>query len=505
MHRTLTALAVTCALAVSASAQIPADVIYSNISTAGGNYHDALVLCPNGDPSFERPLAQEINGGTGSVGSRPVLYRYQGQDALMWFDNIVDRVYVSVDRNGNGAMDPSEWVVAWDAATLAAGNISPDSFSFDGTRALMSCDFGAQGVIELVDLDADELFNSPGETTLVFDGSVGTTTTVGGFTISIDDVETADYIDGQYVYYEDDDGTVFAYDPVAGAHKVWFNYQNGNFPLNADIFNGRLASGGTDLDRIAVDHSTTPATVYMGYNFSSSAPYVYQARDLNGDGDVQDSGEVRLFVDGNATASPVIAIDDIDFFSGVLFLSHELGTSGSNAGELMQFIDLNGDRDANDPGEQFVTGMFPATNDPSILSVTAVPAGIFGVTSCVEANIETSGVTSAGGLLTFDITNIPAGRQGGTDLCVVGLSSTFGGYTVAGPGCTIGLGVDFLTLYLLNNFIVEFSTPAITASSATTTGFMVPAGLAPGTTLEYAGLFVGATFGATQTKLLVVQ
>lgn len=482
------------------------DVVLTNISGVNGAHKDSLGLVGNNVAGGYRVLAQEVSGATGSTGSRPFLVDVNGVSYLYWFDNIVDDVVRARDANGNGVLDPTEFEIAWDMDTvLGVSATSPDGWSWNpiARRGLVPNDFNMQGVYELIDGDGDGLFTSPGEWTQVFDGSVGTAVGQGGLTYSVDDVETAHQVgNGIVVFYEDDDRMLTRYDRNTGEFAPFFNYSNAGFPINDDVSVGRIPPANNDLDRIAVDYSTTPETIYAGVNFTTSSPYVYALRDLNGDGDAQDPGEARLFIDGTLTSSPIVAIDDIAWYNGALYVSHETASSGSNPGEFFEFFDANGDLDAMDAGEQTLIGSLPASNDPSILGINVVPSGFFG-SSCVEANIETGGLTSAGGILDFTFTDIPAARQGGTELGLVGISATPGGNTPLAPGCNLGLTVDPLTLILLTNFQPSFTTMPITSGTASTLGFTVP----PGVTgkIYYAGVFIGGAPGATQTKCLDIQ
>lgn len=476
--------------------QVSADVLFSDSRGTG-----VLNLSIGGAAMGARTIAF----GVDRVAARPALYQYNGRTGLIWLEGrgfSPVRVVSGRDINGNGTIDGSERTVMWDARIAFPGaSVWAQGFSYDGSRAILT--LPGLGIVELVDSDGDGEFSSPGETSWVIDGSFAAPTVVAGRSVWLDP-RSAHLVDGRYVYYDDALQMVVGFDPAIGLHEVWLNYGNVQFPRNPDVIGGLLPVGNSDLALIAVDRSTAPSTTYLAFHSDDSAPYVYQARDLNSDGDVQDPGEVTLFVDGLLSSVPVQEVEAIDVSSGSVYLFSYSAPWVSGQSSLMRFADPNGNRSAMDAGEQTVTGTF-ASSVPDVDALTAIPATSYGPLGCAEANISSSGISSAGGMLFFTVSDIPLSRQGGTDFCVVGVSGTLGGSTPIAAGCRIGLGVDALTMFLLSAYAPELSTPTITGSVASTRGLPVAPGLTPGIVVEYAGLFVGPTLGATDTQRLVVQ
>jgi hypothetical protein len=157
-----------------------------------------------------------------------------------------------------------------------------------------------------------------------------------------------------------------------------------------------------------------------------------------------------------------------------------------------------------DAGEQLVLGQTAATDDPSTTALAVVPAGTFG-NSCAIADLRPVAMSSSGGALSFTFANIPLANQNQNQFGLV-LFAVSGDNNLPLPGgCSIGLTPDFLTTTTIASFLVG----PITAGAHTSAPFIYPPGIAVGTKLYAAGIFLkfldGSIPGATQTALITVS
>ena len=516
--------ALVLSLAVSGQAQV--DLIWTNVSsTVPAEYHDGVVIYDSLQQR-QRPLAHLINSssmetlGTGSVVDSPWHLNVGGTDYLYFFDNNVDILFRGADGNLNGVIDPTEFEPLWDIR--GTGNISPDTIQHFNGRWVLSNDLDAlgsstRGVWILDDTNGDGDYYDPGEATQVVNGGTGSSTfVVGGATMSSDNIDAAALLtNGDVIFYEDDDRIWYRWEAATGTITTWLGYQTttGNAaaqPQNPD-FGTILPAASLDLDKISIDYSTLPETIYLAMDFSSSQPYIFRIQDLNQNGTVNDTGEVQLFYHGVTGPTPTYATDQIKWFQGSLYVMSERNVMPSSAvrgDEFYQLTDLDMNGDALGLNEQAVIASFPdGGSDPQVIGFTVVPAGTFGLLSCVGAHIEAFGVDSAGGTVQFTFSNIPDSGIGG--MALAGVSLTGDATLTVGPGCIAGLTVDSVTNVLLTSFRTEFSSPVIVQgtgvgfNSVTTNGMPVAPGvLTPGTVFYYAGVIIepGGGLIATQTR-----
>lgn len=504
MNRIL--LAVLACLLTSAIGIGQVDLVYSNVGS-GARHGDSIMIftAATGD----RLLAHESESRTGSVVSRPAHVNIGGTDYLYWYDNIADAVVRATDSNGTGVLDPIEMETVFDSAPIG-GSWSPDSFRYENGVLLIANDgsasAGSNGIWELTDLNNDGDYDDAGEAVRIVDGTPNTTM-IAGQAISIDDIESADYLgDGSIVFYEDDNEILLRYDPATGLIGNWLNYQGLNataaLTLNPDFMSGALPATSGDLDRVTVDTSTTPATVYVTTNFATLNPYIFRCVDVNGNGTVNDAGEVTLWYDGTVAPTPTMGHDDIMWYQGSIYGSHE--DPATSTGDFFQLTDINGDGDAMDAGEQVILGGLASDNDPTMLAVTPVPAGTFGNSTCNEVDLAPVSYPSAGGNLVFNLSEIPTSHQGVGAMGFVAISGTAGGNANVG-GCIGGLTIDSLTNYQLANWFTDFSTGPIVNVSEDTAGFNAPP-LPAGMSFYYTGILLGGpTTVVTQSRQVIVQ
>lgn len=497
---------------VASSVQAQVDLIWTNVSSVvPASYHDCVVILPAG--GVQRPLAQETTAGsgvsstaplnTGSVINRPFHRQINGRNYLYFFDNIVDRLFRGWDENANSVIDPIEFEPLWDIS--ATGNISPDSVQFHNGRIVLSNDAGSgtRGVWLLEDLDGNGDYYGVGEATqIVNGGSAGSTMLVQGVVVSSDDIDGAALLgNGDVIFYEDDDEIIYRWDSTTGTINTWLRYQSlgatAALPGNAD-FGTILPPVSGDMDRITVHHAATPEIIYLAVDFNSSEPLVFTAQDFNADGDVNDSGEVGLFYDGSVAPTPTGATDDIYWFQGSLFLSHE---DSASSGSFIQLTDTDGNGQAMGVGEQTVLATLPPGDDPTMLGFLVVPAGTFGSNSCVAFDMVDTGISSAGNVLSFTLKDIPLSSQGVGLQGFVAASGTGGGNVTIAPGCVAGFTFDALTTWQFTNAAAAFLTGPVGGSTATTPGFSVGPGAPVGLEL----FFTAALFDASGLVTAVSQ
>ena len=179
------------------------------------------------------------------------------------------------------------------------------------------------------------------------------------------------------------------------------------------------------------------------------------------------------------------SIDDIEWLNGRLYVSHEFPVSSQGPCQFVQLTDNNNDGDAMDVGEQVIVGGTLASDDPTVIGITAVPSGFFAPTGCVSADLRNNGMVPAGGTLTLTFADIPASLQAPTTLCIGTLSLT-GDFGIPLPGgCILGLFPDALT-----NSTISF----LIGSGPTGRSFAVPGlpypPLPVGTLVYTAGFFL---------------
>lgn len=110
-------------------------------------------------------------------------------------------------------------------------------------------------------------------------------------------------------------------------------------------------------DLIGLHPLTNPACIGIGadgtaYLADSTVDIVLAMRDMNGNGDANDPGEAWVFFDvNNGSGITVASAQGITVdAAGVVWLANA-GTTGGGNDAIVRLADGNGDNDANDPGE----------------------------------------------------------------------------------------------------------------------------------------------------------
>lgn len=109
-------------------------------------------------------------------------------------------------------------------------------------------------------------------------------------------------------------------------------------------------------------------TVYVA---DTTTDVVYALRDQNGDGDANDPGEATVFLDNtNAGGFVMQTVNGITFdVLGRMYLANSNTSTPAAPDRIARVQDLNGDGDANDPGEVFDFYTVPNSVTPVGVSI----------------------------------------------------------------------------------------------------------------------------------------
>ncbi len=506
------------ALAAGLAAQSPVDILYTNITDSTGltvprEYSDCVVLWT---PGGQRPFAQESHGAirTGSV--RKMKARtVGGLNWLYWYDIISDDITRGRDINGNGVIDPTEFQQCYSHPASSDGSI-------DEAGGVWWNGIGATAIGELwrfQDGNADGDFLDAGESTQVVAGPTITLTNPAIAGVSSNNISSVVMMaNGDCVWYPKGATGALTHALIrttpAGVHSLYMapvynlNVRNPVLPTNPD-FGGTLppSINANSLDRLAVDRAGD--AVFAAVNFTAALPqqpWIFRCKDGNADGDANDAGEVTMFYDGATGPVLMTSIDDIEWFNGRLYVSHEFPVGTAGPCQFVELVDLNNDGDAMDAGEQTILGGTSATppDDPTVIGITVAPLGFFSGPGCVNADLRNNGMSSAGGTLTLQFADIPLARQTPTTLCIGALSLT-GDVGIPLPGgCILGLFPDALTSATISFLVASNPTSRLLSLP----GLPYPP-LPVGRVVYAAGFFVDAatlTFpGVTHSTAIVVQ
>lgn len=264
-----------------------------------------------------------------NVGGTPTMFAVATGDVILRF----------VDLNGNGVCtDLGEWNVFADTrASQGASNTSPDDLAYNPTTGelFVTDDIYSggptvgSGIFSYVDLNADGDAEDLGEFATLVDGSGSLTVPglSGPVSIDIGDFEAV-MVDSQGVViaFAQQDRTLYAFEDQNGdgdamdAGEAW-NFCNlvgdkAGLEQNADTASGALynpscpsTSGSglyASLEILDCDWGAGPNGEDLYWIGSTAFPtscagangLLYQGIDLNGDRDLNDAGEVTLFLDG---------------------------------------------------------------------------------------------------------------------------------------------------------------------------------------------------------------
>jgi len=332
----------------------------------------------------------------GAVNPDTAEMRIEGGNAtIYWVIDSPDSIYRAQDGNGNGTIDITEMTVFFDAATII-GSVNNEGLEVTSDGAVwFTANYNESftGLVRLQDANGDGDANDAGEYVVMVDGSSQITvdtdtgpalayaddywrmTAAGNGVITYHGFSTANLTSEDSLFRFEDvnaDGDV----TDAGESRLFLNYtgKNAGFPQSPEFTNGSFPSlvlpnasspstpyygrlnhlteqdeGGVTAFYMATDASNT-SSYSVNVNGLSINGLIFRAVDLDGDGDVNDAGEVGLFYDGSLTGPMPIThqfdkVLGIDANGGYVYVS-DLG----NGQRIVRLRDLNGDGDAMDQG-----------------------------------------------------------------------------------------------------------------------------------------------------------
>jgi hypothetical protein len=343
-----------------------------------------------------------------------------GVPVAVWADSSRDWIFCASDENGNGRIEAFEERLFRDTGTLDGKTTAIGLARQDDGSVWWTSDAGRIGLFRIADLDGDGLAAAPGELAVLVDGDAPhpVETDAGPQVMDSEHVgrlasngrDVAVYVDGDdeavFVFADGDgDGDVLD----AGESRLFCNAsgKNPSLPRNADWAAGVLRSltaplsgggnGYARLSHLAVATEQGGDAWYLASDASAGGPYafnqlgegtsglVFRGVDANGDGDLQDPGEVRRFYDGSSTTSLPYSLGTIigvDACGGSLFVAYVTGAIR----RVARLVDADGDGDAEDPGEiepaffdeTSWSGVAPFVGSTFVRGLVAVPGGAFG-------------------------------------------------------------------------------------------------------------------------------
>lgn len=415
-----------------------------------------------------------------------------------------------VDLDGNGVCtDPGEYnVFAETRQAQGASNTSPDKLTFNPTTGelFVTDDIYSggptvgSGIFSYVDLNGDGDAMDAGEFNMLVDGagSVSVAGTSGSVSIDVGDFEGI-MVDssGMVVGFAQQDRTLYAFEDQNGdgdamdPGEAW-NFCNligdkAGLEQNADTLSGALhnpscpSSSGSglygSLEVLDVDWGAGPKgedlywIVSTAFNSScaGASGLIFQGIDLNGDRDLNDAGEVTLFLDGpnNLTMDyPPSDIYDGKAHGGGFAIFHNngpVGTGGTYRQNQVDYVfDNNADRVSDQLGEQETKYRW-LPDGCFAVAMEVVPVGEFNVPPTarftpfgdsdtnslgVDATIGNIGLPELGAFM--EIT-LDGGIPGSNAILAIGTSNTSSRF---GPlPLNLGfIGIPGSTLYVSDDF-----------------------------------------------------
>jgi len=394
----LAALALLPCLAPSSSAQAqaqPVEIVWADHWNS--IFHRFRDLDGNGDfngpgevafqldpaaPESKSPLSMEVREENGVA----VTY---------WLVEPTDKLCRGVDLNGDGVLSGAAEVKVFRDSGALDGNGWPQAMALTDDGALWWVSGGLisqpnNGLSRLVDLNGDGDAADPGEKTLMLDfnsvnmvehdlGSAPITgwamtslAAAGDGVVAYCDIDFAHYLFRDL----DHDGDVTG--PGESILLLNASTERPDLPTNPDFLDGTLRSLDSmagypaPMSYLATAMEGGKRADYFGTGVSPFNPsgtnlagqglnfLIYRGVDGNGDGDVNDAGEVKLFFNGSHTdgLQDLLVMRGLDVLDGgtlyaVGLKPYPVLAPGPNGDTWIHRIeDLNGDGDALDAGEQ---------------------------------------------------------------------------------------------------------------------------------------------------------
>ncbi len=283
----------------------------------------------------------------------------RAQDVLVVTDSTNDRIVTCVDTNADGDLnDAGEIVVLYDDVNGSFGLTNNVGITIGPGNVVFVSDTTEDIVLSLNDANADGDALDAGEATIYFDGRPG------------GNAQGVVMGSANSLYYDAATGKLWiATASVTGAFDEILVVQDSNSDGDAnDLLESRsywTAPVTTYLPQaVSVDAA---GSVFYTENGTSVAKGVYQLKDLNSDGDAQDAGEqLPYFILPVTTPTPFIWSLEIDA-QGWFYVADTGGDF------TYRFKDLDLDGDANDSGEW--TTFFTPVGTSTIWDVAATLCG----------------------------------------------------------------------------------------------------------------------------------
>lgn len=412
--RILTGVSAALALALPSLAQSPTvllinDSFFSGPPTLDGDNQvlrlDDLSLDGDYQDSYETNILFEFAPGVSNLNYelRDTAARSEGGQAVLYVTNnrspqgtpssfFFPQLLRGEDTNLSGRIEPSEMVPIVSFESVLSGTsgqsargiaLHPDGSVWAATDfpggGLLRYDNGTTEVFIDFKAGATQSLNQNGQL-----ATVDTDDLSGDSALSWARTGVITYIDG---FGSDRTEAIFKYEDLDGDGAVNDTNEltpflvptdiNPNWAANPDFgaslrslkLTNAMAGMPNEpafyvarLNRVATSIEFGVETYYFATDSSAGGSFgvnengqavnglIFRGQDLNLDGDVNDSGEVRLYYDGSATTSqaPLDKIIGVDFFGGSVYVHH---LAGASAPSVTVLTDNNSDGDALDGGD----------------------------------------------------------------------------------------------------------------------------------------------------------
>ena len=424
----LSLLATSLAAPFAAPQDLDVQVLWSDKWNA--HYHRLEDLDGNGDMLGPGEVALHVDPAAASA--TPVGPLHQIQEAAgnvsLWFDITTDTIHRGLDADGSGMIDPDEISVYRDSGALD-GSSGGQSLAITDDRAVWFTSRGlisqpVNGLVRLKDLDGDGDADQPAEGAVMVDAN-GTHIVehdLGTSVISPWSMNALVAAGDGVIAYESNDHAIYRFEDLDGDGNVTGPFESilllnasgerPDLPMNPDFADGTLKSLQSKagypamLTYMATHEEGGERVFFFG---TSVSPYndsglnmadeginflIFRGVDNNADGDVNDAGEVTMFLDASSTdGNPDLLImrgmdvtaDGQVYAAGLQpFPALFAGPEGNLW--LHRFVDLDGDDAAMSAGEQDlnlfdlqVWGPGPMFPDPPLYGTVMADLNSFSV------------------------------------------------------------------------------------------------------------------------------
>jgi hypothetical protein len=477
------------------------------LSTAATPAQAPDVLIPSGSlDGIFRLLDRDGDGAYNSVGEA-YDYVLHGRDSsvrnIIWIpgnpprlyynSTVLEKLLFAWDSNADGIIQlGTEELVALDFAThfgSATHEVNGIAYNGNGVFYVTNDSGTVEGIHRCQDLTGDGDFDDPNETTpaLVEPTHVFVTNAPNSNNppLVLDALDSITFdptwgASGRYLIEEETNDFTLAvedknndgdFDEPGEAYLFCALWNGGTLAadVHPDVANGTFPSS-NEIREHAVDTRTTPPTYYLAsIDTNLGGPdnaIVYRGVDLNGDGDINDAGEISIFWDGSSDSAG--AETGYNFCTGLEIANGEVYITAEWAGvpdeeSYVRLRDLNLDGDAQDPGETIA--LWRLGQDKTHYTPLTVPAGV--LPPAPPGNPGTyryyGDATCRGSTGTFH--NIQSGTDNFNDKCTIGNAGFFirtWGVVPNGVGAyNIGVAATSIPLDPPNNLCHVYTLPLV--------------------------------------------